>query len=161
MSKPANAFELAQFNVAHMNAPIDSPVMHEFVMNLKRINALADAAPGFVWRMQTDHGDATEFRPMGETTLVNLSVWADSISLKDYVYKSDHVEFISARKKWFTPMREPHMVLWWVPNGHRPTMEEAMERLTHLRAHGPTAHAFTFSADFPRPVAEQTPGAHA
>jgi Domain of unknown function (DUF3291) len=145
-------FELAQLNIAHMRTPIDAPEMADFVANLDRINALAEAAPGFVWRLQSEDGNATALRPFGDSTLVNLSVWADVEALNAYVYKSLHVEIMKRRKEWFDRMEDAYMVLWWVPAGHRPAEAEAMERLQMLRAKGPTQNAFTFKTNFPAPV---------
>ena len=147
------AHDLAQFNVALMRAALDDPIMQGFVDGLERINALADAAPGFVWRRIGDPADTATYYPMGDRTLVNLSVWANGLALKEYVYRSDHIDYLRARREWFEPMREASLVLWWVPRGHRPSMAEAIARLEHLRAHGATPQAFTFSNDFPPPLA--------
>jgi hypothetical protein len=141
-------YELAQLNVATMKEPLDSPAMADFVANLDRINALAESSPGFVWRLQTDEGDATAMRPMGESTLVNISVWKDAESLSKYVYESAHVEIMRRRKEWFERMREAYVVLWWVKQGHRPTAAEAITRLELLRAQGPTHDAFTLGKPF-------------
>jgi len=143
--------ELAQLNIAAMKEPLDSPGMAEFVANLDRINALADVAPGFVWRLESDDGDATEFRPLGDMTLVNLSVWKDLAALKDFVYQSGHAEIMRRRAQWFDRMREAYVVLWWVPQGHRPTTDEAIARLEYLRANGPTEAAFNFGKVFAAP----------
>jgi hypothetical protein len=146
------SYELAQLNIAQMRTPIDAPEMADFVANLDRINALAESAPGFVWRLQSDEGNATAFRPFGDSTLVNLSVWSSVEPLNDYVYKSAHVEIMKRRKEWFDRMQDAYMVLWWVPAGHRPDEAEAMLRLQSLRALGPTERAFTFKQTFPAPV---------
>lgn len=146
-------YELAQLNVALMKEPLGSPSMADFVANLDRVNALADRAPGFVWRLQTDEGDATALRPMGEDMLVNMSVWQDVVSLHAFVYRSGHVDVMRRRKEWFERMSEAYVVLWWVPRGHRPSLEEAHERLLHLRRHGPRPHAFNFREPFPAPDA--------
>lgn len=143
--------ELAQLNIAIMKEPLTSPGMADFVANLDRINALAEAAPGFVWRLQTEEGDATALRPLGEDTLVNLSVWHDVTSLTKYVYESAHVEIMKRRREWFERMREAHVVLWWVRGGHRPDVAEAYAKLQLLRASGPTREAFTFREPFPTP----------
>ena len=145
-------FHLAQLNIGHMKAPMDDPLVADFVNNLDRINALADAAPGFVWRLQSDAGNAMDFRIFDDQTLVNMSVWEDVDSLHAYVYKSAHVEIMRRRKEWFHLMDEMYMVLWWIPAGHIPTLEEAGERLTMLREHGPSPEAFTFKQTFPVPV---------
>lgn len=143
-------YELAQINIGRPRAPVDSPVFADFVAALDRINALAEAAPGYVWRLQDDSGNATALRPMGDDTMVNMSVWADAESLHAFVYRSDHLEVMRRRREWFEKM-DLYMVLWWVPRGHRPTMAEGVERLELLRARGPTAEAFTFRTLFPPP----------
>lgn len=150
-----SVFELAQLNIALMKEPLDSPGMTDFVANLDRINSIADSAPGFVWRLQTEDGDATALRPFGEYTLVNISVWQDIESLSNYVYQSAHVEIMRRRKEWFDRMRELHLVLWWVAAGHRPNESEALARLETLRAKGPTPDAFTFRNAFAAPHALQ------
>jgi len=146
------SYELAQLNIAQMRTPIDAPEMVDFVANLDRINALAESAPGFVWRLQSDEGNATAFRPFGDSTLVNMSVWSSVEALSDYVYKSAHVEIMKRRKEWFERMKDAYAVLWWVPVGHRPDEAEAMLRLQTLRAMGPTERAFTFKQTFSAPL---------
>ena len=147
----AASHELAQMNVALPVAPLESPVMAEFMANLDRINALAEASPGFVWRLQDDAGNATALRPMGPDAIVNMSVWRDAAALSVFVHKSGHVEYLKRRREWFQRIAEAYVVLWWVPKGHRPTMEEGVARLTKLRAEGPTPEAFTFRQAFPAP----------
>lgn len=154
-------YQLAQFNVAVMKMPLSSPGMLDFVDSLDHINALAEDAPGFVWRLQTAEGDATALRPMGEEVLVNLSVWTDADALGAYVYQSAHADIMGRRREWFERMAEAYMVLWWIPAGHRPTLAEAMARLERLRREGPGAEAFSFRRAFPPPVvapADDTPG---
>jgi hypothetical protein len=150
-----SAYELAQLNIARMKAPLESPSMADFVANLDRINALAESSPGFVWRLKTDDGNATALRPLGEDTLINVSVWKDVASLNQYVYQSAHVEIMRRRKEWFERMREAWVVLWWIPRGHRPTVSEAIAKLELLRAKGPTTEAFTFRRAFRPPDAAQ------
>lgn len=145
------SYQLAQLNIATLSAPLESPALKDFVDNLDRINALADNAPGFVWRLQTDEGDATALRPFGEDIIVNLSVWQDIESLHNYVYKTAHVEIMKRRREWFTRMHDAYMVLWWVSAGHRPTAEEAADRLTRLQTEGASQEAFTFSQPFAAP----------
>ncbi len=142
---------LAQLNIARLLAPLDSPQLADFVANLDRINALADDAPGFIWRLQTEEGDATALRPFGEEFIVNLSVWEDVESLNHFVHHSAHIEIMRRRRKWFEHLRAVYMVLWWIPQGHEPSIGEAAERLARLRQHGPTAEAFTFRMAFPAP----------
>ena len=150
-------YELAQLNIAVMKEPLESPRMADFVANLDRINALAESSPGFVWRLETEEGDATALRPLGDNTLVNMSVWRDVAALNHYVYKTAHVEIMRRRKEWFDRMSEAHMVLWWVPQGHRPSVVQAAERLQLLRTQGPSADAFTFRHAFPPPDAQASP----
>jgi hypothetical protein len=145
-------YQLAQVNIGRVRAPIDSPELAGFVSRLAAINALADSAPGFVWRLQTEDGDATAYRPYDDDRiLVNLSVWESLETLSQFVYRSPHAEVMRQRREWFERMTEAFLALWWVPAGHRPTIAEAKERLAHLREHGATAHAFTFRQPFPAP----------
>ena len=147
-------YQLAEINIGTIKGPIDSPVMAEFVANLDRINALAETSPGYVWRLKSDEGNATSIpSPWGPEVIVNMSVWEDVAALNHYVYKTAHVEIMKRRKEWFERMQDAFMVLWWVPNGHRPTVAEAAERLEHLRAHGPSERAFTFRHAYPAPDA--------
>lgn len=144
-------FELAQLNIARMREPLEAPGMADFVANLERINALAESSPGFVWRLQTDDGDATGLRPLGADMLVNMSTWKDVESLNHYVYKTAHVEILRRRKEWFDRMEMPSYVLWWVPKGHRPDVLEANARLETLRTNGPTPEAFSFRESYAAP----------
>jgi hypothetical protein len=146
--------ELAQLNIAAMREPLESPSMSDFVANLDRINALAEASAGFVWRLSDAYDNATTRRHFGDTTLVNMSVWKDVTSLSDYVHKSAHVEILRRKREWFERMTEAYVVLWWVPAGHRPTLDEARERLDLLRREGPGPAAFTFASRFDPPGSE-------
>jgi hypothetical protein len=152
-----SAYELAQLNIGVIRGPIDSPVMAEFVANLDRINALAERTPGFVWRLQTEEGNATAIRPYpeNENMAVNMSVWTDVDALRRFVFHSDHVAIMRRRSEWFVKMDEAFLVLWWVPQGHKPSIEEAKEKLELLRRKGPSAEAFTFRQAFPPPDALQ------
>ena len=142
-------FHLAQSNIATMRASLEDPVMAGFVERLEPLNALADESPGFVWRMQDEQGDATAIRVFDdERILFNLSVWESIEALEAYVYRSNHVEALRARGDWFEPMSKPNFVLWWIPAGHIPRVEEARERFSMLWENGPTAEAFTFSTRF-------------
>jgi hypothetical protein len=153
-SSPGSSdYELAQLNIGVIRGPMDSPVMAEFAANLDRINAVADASPGFVWRLQTDEGDATGIQAFDdELMLVNMSVWTDLESLRKFVYRSAHVEVLRRREQWFERMAEAFLVLWWVPRGHRPGIEEAIARLEILRSRGPGPEAFDFRKPFPPPA---------
>jgi hypothetical protein len=145
------AFELAQFNVARPLAPLESDVMAQFMGALDKVNALAEASPGFVWRLQDDSGNATAVKPMGPDVIVNLSVWRDVASLSAFVHESGHVEYLKRRRQWFRRIAEAYVVLWWVPAGHRPKVEEGVARLMRLRAEGPGPEAFTFRQAFAPP----------
>jgi Domain of unknown function (DUF3291) len=156
-----SSYHLAQINIGRIVAPLDDPQLAGFVNNLDRINALAESHPGFVWRFQTDEGNATAVRPYeDDRILLNFSVWKDLESLRDFTYSGAHVEIMRRRKEWFEKMAEAYMALWWVPAGHRPSIAEAVGRLEHLRQAGPSAEAFTFRQVFPPPdaaVAERNP----
>lgn len=138
------AWELAQLNIAHLLAPLESPQLADFVGNLDRINALAEASPGFRWRLVESDGKATALRPFGPDVLVNLSVWADLESLRAFAFASDHAGILRRRAEWFARVGEAYVVLWWVPAGHRPSIGEAHERLQCLRREGPGPRAFGF-----------------
>ena len=140
---------LAQLNIARPRGPLDGPVMAEFMANLERINALGDASPGFVWRLQGEDGNATGLeQPFGPEIIVNMTVWRDVEALRAFVFRSEHVGFLRRRAEWFERLDGPPTVLWWVPAGHLPTLIEAKERLDALAADGPTAMAFTFARPF-------------
>jgi len=146
----SNGYHIAQINIGRIKGPLDGPVMAGFMARLDEINALADAAPGFVWRLQTNEGNATYFRPFPEDDmlLLNMSVWKSIESLRHYVYKTMHAEVLRQREKWFEKLDRVYMALWWVPVGHIPGIDEAKKRLAHLEAHGPTQFAFTFKQTF-------------
>lgn len=144
-------WQLAQLNVAQLLAPAESPQLAEFFANLDRINALADQAPGFLWRLQDEQGSATNFRPFGEDVLVNISIWADIEPLHNYVYRSEHIVIMAKRKQWFEILRDAYSVLWWIPAGTFPTMEQAHEKLELLGMKGASSEAFTFKDSFPSP----------
>ena len=140
---------LAQLNVGRLLAPLDSETLTGFVAALEPINALADGHPGFVWRLQTDAGDATSIRPTDDDLfLINMSVWSSLETLRAFVYTTAHVQVLRQRRAWFEQLATSHLVLWWVPAGHIPTIEEALARLERLRRDGPTPAAFTFRSPF-------------
>ena len=139
-----SGWHIAQLNIAQMLAPAESPQLTEFFANLDRINALADQAPGFVWRLQDEEGSATSFRPFGADVLVNMSVWVDIESLHNYVYRSAHIEIMAKRKQWFEILRETYSVLWWIPADTLPTLHQAQQTLDLLKMKGPNPGAFTF-----------------
>jgi hypothetical protein len=147
-------YHVAQLNIGRLLAPLDSPQLAGFVARLADINALADTTPGFVWRLATEDGDATAVRPYADDRiLINMSVWESLETLRAFVYRSGHVEVMRQRRAWFEVLSEAYLVLWWVPAGHRPAVEEAKERLEHLQRHGESAHAFSFQRSFPAPDA--------
>ena len=153
-------WHLAQVNIGRARGAMTDPVMQGFVARLEEINALAERSPGFVWRLQTEDGNATAFRPYPDDDgiLINLSVWSDFDSLREYVFRSLHAEVMRQRREWFERFEGVYAALWWVPAGHRPSLEEAVEHIAHLEAHGPTAHAFTFAKPFDsegRPVVRE------
>lgn len=145
---------IAQLNVGVLQAPLDSPPIADFVANLSRVNAIADAAPGFVWRLRDEDGDdATSLRPRGPDLLVNMSVWQTLESLRAFVYRNGpHLEMLRRRREFFRPLDETHQVLWWIPHGHIPDLDEAFARLDRIRRDGPGPEAFTFREPYPPPV---------
>jgi len=141
---------LAQFNIGRMLGPLDGPVMRGFVERLEEINAIADGTPGFVWRLQTDAGNATYLRPYDdEWIIVNMSVWETVEDLRNFVFSGKHSEVLRQRREWFEKLEKPITVLWWVPAGHVPSIDEAKKRLAHLQERGPTPFAFSFRTVFP------------
>ena len=147
------AYELAQLNIGRLLAPTDHPDTKGFMDALDPINELADAHPGFRWRLQTEDGNATALRPYeDDLMIVNMSTWASLEALADFVYGEEHRAVMVQRRKWFERMAV-YLVLWWVPAGHRPSVDEAKARLARLEADGPTPEAFTFRQPFPAPDA--------
>jgi hypothetical protein len=142
--------DLAQVNVMRLRAALESPELAAFMAAIDPINALADQAPGFVWRLQNAYGDQSALRVFhGESLLVNMSTWRSLEALSSYVFRSDHTGIMRRRREFALPMAEAYVALWWVPRGHQPTVAEAEERLRHLRAHGPTPFAFGIKTPFP------------
>lgn len=145
-------YQLAQINIGRILGLPDSEIMKPFMDALDEINALADASPGFVWRLQTDSGNAMDVRAFDDPYLaINISVWESVDALFDYTYKSMHTDYLKRRKEWFEPYGKHHACMWWVPSGHRPTTAEAIERLDHFNQHGATEYAFSFKNRFPAP----------
>ena len=142
-------FHIAQFNKAEMRYPLEDERMAEFTSRLDDINVLAEESPGFVWRLKDDSGDATRIRPLGEDWLINMSVWTGIAALRNFTYKSRHVELLRGTEAWFKPASAPRLVLWWVRAGTTPSIDEARARLDHLLLKGPSARAFTFGDPYP------------
>jgi hypothetical protein len=152
-----NGHHLAQVNIGRLQAPLDSAQLSGFVAALEPINALADVSPGFVWRLQTEDGDATAVRPYDdEMVLINMSVWESLEDLRHFVYRSDHRDVMHQRRQWFSRM-DTYLALWWIPAGTIPSVADAARRLAVLASHGPTREAFTFRVWYPPPGA--APGA--
>ena len=148
------AHHLAQLNVGRLRAPREDPAIAEFMAGLDPVNARADAADGFVWRLQTEEGNATSITPTDDPQwIINLSVWTGLEELRSFVYRdAEHLRYLRRRREWFEKVNTV-LVLWWVPAGHVPSIDEALARLAHLEAHGPAPHAFTFRAAYPAPDA--------
>ena len=148
-----SAHHLAQVNIGRLIAPVGDPKVAEFVNQLDAINALADRAPGFLWRLQSASGNATDIAFNEDPfMIVNMSVWESLDSLRDYVYRSHHLQVFRDRAKWFEKMDKPSYCLWWIPAGHIPTVAEGRERIEHYQLHGSTPYAFWFSEHFPQPA---------
>jgi hypothetical protein len=146
-------FNVVQLNVARLRSPLDSPELSDFVAWLEPINAIADHSPGFVWRLQTDEGNATSIRVFDDDMMiVNMSAWESVEALAGFVYGSDHRSVFARRKEWFERIEDAYVVLWWLPAEEVPTVEEGRRRLEQLRANGPTADAFTIKTWFPPPT---------
>jgi hypothetical protein len=140
---------LAQLNVGRLRAPMDDPLIDDFRTNLDPVNGLAEVSPGFVWRLQDDSGNATSIKPFGdELEIVNLTVWESIESLAEFTYRTGHAEMLRRRREFFEAPTQAILCLWWIPEGTIPMVEEAITRLEHLRAHGPTTMAFTFRHRF-------------
>lgn len=153
-------YVLAQVNIGRLVAPLDSPQLAGFVSQLDAVNAVADAAPGFIWRLQTAEGNATTLRAFeGDAEgadggiLINMSVWESVEALGAYVYGTAHLAVLRRRREWFERMRDAYVALWWIPRGHLPAIAEAEDRVRRLREHGPTPYAFTLREHFPAPDA--------
>ncbi len=141
---------IAQMNVGTALYDLDHPGMAGFMGNLDRVNALAEAAPGFVWRLKGEGNNATDLKVAEDPRfIVNMSVWANVEALFDYVYRSDHRAVMVRRREWFAKPEGPYHVLWWIDQARLPSVEEGLARLRHLAQHGPTPHAFTFKTVFP------------
>ncbi|MDO5980702.1 DUF3291 domain-containing protein [Flavivirga spongiicola] len=139
---------LAQVNIAKRLAPMDDPIMQDFVNNLDRINALADESKGFVWRLKDEDKDLGAQVFQDDTLLINMSVWKNLETLFNYTYKSGHIEVFKRKKEWFSKMKMMHMAFWYIPKGYEPTFQDAKNRLDYLNRHGDTPYAFSFKSKF-------------
>ena len=151
-------WHLAQANIARMRAPLDDPLMADFVAQLEPVNALAESSPGFVWRLETEDGDATAIRVFDDDRLLlNMSVWTSIEALRAYAFGGGHAAVMRQRSRWFVRMRRSHAVLWWIDAGAIPTVADAEARFRRLWAAGPTPDAFTFAETYPPPDATAIP----
>jgi hypothetical protein len=147
-----NMFHLAQVNIGIAKGAMDSEVMKVFSDNLDPINAIAEATEGFIWRLKDDGGNATDIVfSDNPNELVNMSVWHSVAALKQFMFKTHHIDFLKRKKEWFETVNEHTYALWWVPVGHSPNIQEAKDRLALLNAKGETAQAFTFKKVFEAP----------
>jgi hypothetical protein len=142
-------WHIAQLNIGTARHALDDPRMDGFMGRLDEINALADASPGFVWRLQSDAGNATDIKLTDDPLfIVNLSVWQSIEELGAFVYNSAHAPVLAQRRNWFEAPDKDYLVLWWVPAGTHPSTDEALESLEKLKRNGPSAEAFTFKQVF-------------
>ncbi|HWF75628.1 MAG TPA: DUF3291 domain-containing protein [Caulobacteraceae bacterium] len=145
-------WRIAQVNVAKLIAPLDDPRIDDFRNALERINRLGEAQPGFVWRAQGAGFDATDCRVFDDPDiLINATVWESIEDLAAFAYRTEHRDFLRRRLEWFEASAEPFLAIWWIPTGRVPTLDQCVERLIHIRAHGPTPYAFDFRTRFPAP----------
>ncbi len=142
------AFHLAQINIAKRLAPLDDPIMQDFVNNLDRINALADESEDFIWRLKDEDKDLGAQVFQDDTLLINMSVWKNLEALFNYTYKSGHIEVFKRKKEWFSKIKMMHMAFWYVPKGYEPNFLDAKNRLDYLNKHGETPYAFSFKSKF-------------
>jgi hypothetical protein len=153
-----DVWQLAQINVGRLVAPQGDARVQPFFAALDRINALAESSPGFIWRLKSDSGNATDILTTSDPLfIVNMSVWTDADALFGFVYRSSHTPVMAQRRQYFGPFEGAYQALWWVPAGHRPSVDEGLSRLWRLDRYGPTSHAFTFKARFPVPGSADPP----
>ena len=155
---PSSDYHLAEINVARLIAPIDDPRIAGFVQQLDPVNRLAEQSQGFVWRLQSSSGNATDIIFTDDPLLiVNMSVWESPEALRDFTYASAHLSVFRKRRDWFEKMDLPHYCLWWIPSGSIPTLAGAKQRLEHYQKHGPTQYAFWFQQLYPAPSEQLVP----
>ncbi|MFY8352252.1 DUF3291 domain-containing protein [Pseudoalteromonas sp. SSM20] len=141
--------QLAQLNIALAKYALDAPEIKDFVDNLDKVNALAENSEGFIWRLKDDSGDATNIQAFeNPNMLVNMSVWQNVDSLKNFMFRTHHRDFMRRKNEWFEKLNEDNYVLWWVEDGHIPSVEEGIARLSQLRSQGDTPSAFSFKTNF-------------
>ncbi|MDJ0825932.1 MAG: DUF3291 domain-containing protein [Rhodobacter sp.] len=139
-------FHLAELNIGRLVARPNDPRVAEFMANLDRVNGLGRRMPGFVWMMEGSGepgtGNTDNCLDGDPQFVANLSVWDDAEALETFVWKTVHKQFYDRRHEWFQMLTDQHFVMWWIPAGHRPSLDEAMSRLDHLKTHGDSEHAF-------------------
>ncbi|MFV9551155.1 DUF3291 domain-containing protein [Algibacter sp. PT7-4] len=141
-------YNLAQVNIAKPLAPMDNPIMQDFVNNLDKINAIADAAEGFIWRLKDEDKNEATSVFQDDLLIINMSVWENLESLFNYTYKSGHIDVFKRKKEWFSKMKMMHMAFWYIPEGYTPSFQDAKNRLDYLNTHGDTPYAFSFKSKF-------------
>jgi hypothetical protein len=149
-----NGWNVAQINVARATAPLTDPSMADFVAALDSVNALAEAAPGFCWRLKGADGGSSGYVAFDEDdrVIVNMSVWSSIEALHAFVYGGAHVVMLRQRRRWFSRESVPVNALWWIQAGSVPTLDDGRQRLAILRAVGASPDAFTFETRFPPPA---------
>ncbi|MBD8511382.1 DUF3291 domain-containing protein [Photobacterium sp. WH24] len=141
--------KLAQLNIALAKYPMDAPEIKDFADNLDPVNAIAESSEGFIWRLQDESGDATSIQAFdAPNMLINMSVWESVDTLKNFMFRTHHRDFMRRKAEWFHRSAEDTYVLWWVEDDHIPTIAEAKERLDYLRNKGDSPFAFTFKSNF-------------
>ena len=143
-----NTYHLAQVNIAKMLAPLNDPIMQDFINSVDKINAIADNAEGFIWRLQDEDKEDAAIVFKDDSIVINMSVWENLDTLFNYTYKSGHIEVFKRKKEWFSKMKIMYMAFWYVLDGYKPTFLEAKERLDYLNKHGETPYAFSFKSKF-------------
>lgn len=141
-------YHLAQVNIAKRLAPMDDPIMQDFVDNLDKINAIADVSDGFIWRLKDENKDEAAAVFQDDSLIINMSVWTDMDALFKYTYHSGHIDVFKRKKEWFSKMKMLHMAFWYVPEGYEPTFQDAKDRLDYINTHGETPFAFSFKSKF-------------
>ena len=144
---------IAEINIAKMKGvDINDPIMKEFVENLDAVNQIAEKSEGFVWRLKNENNNATSLNPYNdETIIINVSVWKSIETLENFMYRTFHSDFLKRRKEWFLTYGSAHTAMWWIPEGHIPTMQEAVDKLSFLQTNGPSPNSFDFRHKFPAP----------
>lgn len=148
-------YHIAEINIAKMKGVnINDPMMKEFVENLNNVNQIAENSTGFVWRLKDENNNATSLNPYNdEQIIINVSVWESIETLEIFMYKTFHSEFLKRRKEWFTAYGTAHTAMWWIPEGHIPTLKEAVDKLDYLQINGCSSDSFDFRNKFPAPSA--------